>query len=159
MLQEQQRLEADEAQDLIMVHNNWADGQHGSTHVQKLFRFREHHMWRVEDDEHTSLGSRVGYMTYSLQEGMMWPTVWDHVAALKSALAYAQLLNRILILPRISCGGSPTSAHFRCTQDSFLDIQALLREYPHVRESSFAESPLVSLDLMSPEMTVRIQRR
>lgn len=159
MLQEQQRSGGGEAQDLIMVHNNWADGQDGSTHVQKLFRFREYHMWRVEDEEHASLGGRVGYMTYSLPEEMIWPTVWEHVAALKSALAYAQVLNRILILPHVSCGGTPASAQFRCTEDSFLDIQALLREYPHVRESTFADSPLVPPGLVSPEMTVKLAHR
>jgi len=161
------RLGQREGRDLIAVHNNWADGgADGNVHAQKVFRFREHLLWRSDsDDRYTE--ERL-YLSYQ-HDGHV--SVWEEMHALRSALAIAQLLGRALILPEMLCGGEPLArgrssasddglaSHdepLRCTADSFLDVQALLAAFPDVRESSFVENDRVPLERVRPSARLRI---
>ena len=159
------RLGQREGRDLIAVHNNWADGgADGNVHAQKVFRFREHLLWRSDlDDRYTE--ERL-YLTY--QHDRQGVSAWEQMDALRSALAIAQVLGRALILPEMLCGGEPLASSetadglvhehgpVPCTADSFLDVQALLAAFPDVRESSFLENDRVPLERVRPSARLRI---
>ncbi|EKX44399.1 UDP-N-acetylglucosamine-peptide N-acetylglucosaminyltransferase [Guillardia theta CCMP2712] len=140
--------------DLVAVHNNWADGQgDGNTHVQKVHRFREHLLWMSDPDERYA--KRRLYLTYEPLEGTV--NVWEEVDRLKEALSIARVMGRALILPRMYCGGEDIvladidQDMYRCTVDSFLDVQALESGFPDgVFESSFPENDRVPLENIRP---------
>eukprot|EP00960_Hanusia_phi_P047056 758187-Hanusia_phi.AAC.2 len=140
--------------DLVAVHNNWADGQgDGNTHVQKVYRFREHLLWTSDPDERYT--KKRLYLTYEPPKGRL--NVWEEVERLKEGLSIARVMGRALILPRMFCGGEEISLDaidqdmYRCTVDSFLDIQALENSFPDgVFESSFLENDRVPLENIRP---------
>lgn len=148
------RLGQRESRDMIAVHNNWADGgADGNVHAQKVFRFREHLLWRSDAD--TRYTEERLYMSYEhATDGVV--SVWEQFDALRSALAMAQILGRTLILPELLCGGEPSANNgvlhdpVRCTADSFIDVQALLAAFPDLRESSFIENDRVPLERVRP---------
>ena len=145
--------------EMVAVHNNWADGGHdGNVHAIKLFRFREHLLWRADSDERYT-EERL-YLSYEHEDGRK-VSVWEEMDALRSALAMAQMLGRALILPEFVCGGEPEahlpdSEPLRCTADAFLDVQALLAAFPDVRESSFIENHRVPLSRVRPAVRLVI---
>lgn len=82
-----------------VVHNNWIVSREA-----KIYRFREHFMWRYD---------KTQYYTNDTQRYLVYdnPVVWDdeetsireELGALRAALTYGHLLDRIVILPRFHC--------------------------------------------------------
>lgn len=155
------RLFPSNCSDCVVVHNNWIVSREA-----KVYRFKEHLMWHYDKEAYyTNLAQ--GYLTYA--NPVIWSnesaSVQEELEALRAALAYGALLNRVVILPRFHClpavtkakpkrdkkGGPVTQAtppqlpDRECPLNSILNITAFDAMFvDRYRESSFLLHPLVS---------------
>jgi len=89
----------------LVVHNNWIIGKEA-----KIYRFREHLMWLYDGDDQYYSSETRKYLTYTNPKPTTLAALknmMEHqISALKTALAIAHLLNRVVILPAFQCGST-----------------------------------------------------
>ena len=91
------------------------------------------HQWMYDDDQYYTRTARK-YLTYSNpNQTARWS---DDIAALKSGLVIAAILNRTLILPKFTCGET------NCPLNSLLSVKRFNKMFQY-REHSFLSHPLV----------------
>jgi len=125
----------------LAVHNNWIIGKQA-----KIYRFREHLMWKYDGDDQYYTSETRKYLTYTNPK----PTAYDslknvmerQMSALKTALTIGHLLNRVVILPTFICG-MPT-AYAQCRLNAIIQIKIFDDHFTGLyRESSFLRHPKV----------------
>ena len=137
----------------LVVHNNWIIGKEA-----KIYRFREHLMWKYDGDDQYYSSETRRYLTYTNPK----PTtaaarknmIERQISALKTALAIGHLINRVVILPTFHCGRS--AAFWPCSLNSVLvDIKTFEDCFSgRYRESSFLRHPKVP-DSVKQDVTNR----
>ena len=118
-----------------VIHNNWIVSKSA-----KIYRFKEHLMWMLDDDHYYSSTSRR-YIVYEnpLLGGGSPPSLSVQLGALRNALAIGQTLNRTVILPSFHCDKNKT-----CALNSFLRVSSFDEVFHgEYREHVFLRHPMV----------------
>lgn len=144
----------------LVVHNNWIFGIDA-----KIYRFKEMHMWMVDDGGYYSDPSNK-YITYdSTQWFQNVNETWRHeVQAMKNALAIGEILNRTVILPKpqskrkgaLLCYTTPSkfkeNFNDKYRESTFLSHPLVSPTVQHSQSGIIAiESPLTDLKLKNAE--------
>jgi len=136
----------------LVVHNNWIIGKEA-----KIYRFREHLMWKYDGNDQYYSSETRKYLTYTNPK----PTtasarknvIERQISALKTALAIGHLINRVVILPTFHCGGP--ASFWPCSLNSVVDIKTFEDCFSgRYRESSFLRHPKVP-DSVKQDVTDR----
>jgi hypothetical protein len=119
----------------IVVHNNWIVSREA-----KIYRFKEHLMWAVNDNQYYSSPSRK-YLAYDnpVNAGKEAANRDHEGKALQTALAIGQVLDRVVILPKFHCGKDGKQDG---PLNSLLPITPFDAQFEY-REHSFLTHPLV----------------
>merc|ERR1712166_435043 len=122
----------------FVIQNNWATG--AST---KQYRFEEFGLWYLSPAAHPTKPKR--YLSYT---NIHWPLplLLREKSALRAALAIAQLLDRVLVLPlfcqvHTELAGTAPQRDRWCTADELFDISEL---FSHFGRESFVPNALLS---------------
>ena len=114
----------------VLVHNNYI----GSA-AAKIYRFRENHLWTLDEDQYYSNGTQR-FLTYEnpLPGGMSDTLILEtEMQALKNAMVLGTALNRVVVLPTFSCCDCTTMkchhGRFRCSLLSVLRLKTFDEEY------------------------------
>ena len=130
-------------EDCVVLHNNYI----GSV-AAKLYRFRENHLWVVDENGYYSNTSNK-YLTYENPLEFNDKTMEMEVSTLKIALTIASTLKRILILPSFHCcnchpDNSCSHPRHRCSLLSVLKVNKFDRTFhKQYREHSFLNNTKV----------------
>ncbi|ESO03083.1 hypothetical protein HELRODRAFT_173963 [Helobdella robusta] len=141
-----------------IMHNNYL----GSV-AAKLYRLKENHFWIIDSKGYYS-DPNAKYITYDNPVHFEKIRTMDiEISSLKSALAIASVLNRILILPPFHCcnchpDNKCSHPKYRCSLLSMLRISKFDQYFKlKYREHSFLDHPLVPdavKSSVSPELLI-----
>lgn len=145
----------------------------------KRQRFREHGLWRIEDDDYYTQGNFI-----AMQDEL--PNVWNatgvhnhllaaawYRASVRNLLALGRVLKRTVILPRITCMCDRYWGHVLpsckigfidppfvgCPQDHIMNLPAMEKGGADFREWSFLSNPRTPHSVKSSIATVSIGSR
>ncbi|KAK2156392.1 hypothetical protein LSH36_214g01024 [Paralvinella palmiformis] len=115
----------------VVIHNNYIVSKSA-----KVYRFKENHMWYNNENEYYT-SQKNNYITFDMSEAF---TFEEQRKALANALAFGQILRRIVILPKFRCENGVKL----CAMNSLFKISKFDRFFLNrYRESTFLSHPQV----------------
>ena len=126
---------AKECYGCIVVHNNWIIGK-----AAKVYRQREMLQWTYDGEKYYSDPNRkyLWFTNISMPNYNDKQQLEEDKYALMSAFAIGEILNRVVIIPRLSCNGMPCPLNSRY---NITQLDLLFRS--KYRESTFLLHPKV----------------
>ena len=146
----------------LVVHNNWIVSKEA-----KIYRFREHLMWKYDGSDRYYSSETRRYLTYSnpkpkTRRAALKSVMERQKSDLMTSLAIGHLLKRVVILPAFHCG--KPLAYWQCSLHSLIHVKTFDKYFSGLyRESSFLRHPKVpnslKQDVMNLQFNLRLKQK